>query len=182
MANTGNTVLVLGATGGIGGEVARQLRDRGWQVRALHRGVAQAGEQRDGMAWIRGDAMRREDVVAAAAGCDVIVHAVNPPGYRRWSELVLPMIDNTIAAATAVGATVVLPGTIYNYGPDAFPVLREDSPQRPHTRKGTVRVELERRLQQATEPHPLRAGPVRRPSRRGSWMCWRCCAQASPTR
>lgn len=161
MANAGNTVLVLGATGGIGGEVARQLRDRGWQVRALHRGVAQAGEQRDGMAWIRGDAMRREDVVAAAAGCDVIVHAVNPPGYRRWSELVLPMIDNTIAAATAVGATVVLPGTIYNYGPDAFPVLREYSPQRPHTRKGTVRVELERRLQQATEPHPLRAGTCR---------------------
>jgi nucleoside-diphosphate-sugar epimerase len=161
MANAGNTVLVLGATGGIGGEVARQLRDRGWQVRALHRGVAQAGEQRDGMAWIRGDAMRREDVVAAAAGCDVIVHAVNPPGYRRWSELVLPMIDNTIAAATAVGATVVLPGTIYNYGPDAFPVLREDSPQRPHTRKGAVRVELERRLQQATQPHPLNSGTCR---------------------
>ncbi|MNV22625.1 hypothetical protein D3C71_1136060 [compost metagenome] len=60
-----------------------------------------------------------------------------------------------------MGATVVLPGTIYNYGPDAFPVLREDSPQRPHTRKGTVRVELERRLQQATEPHPLRAGTCR---------------------
>ena len=80
----GNKVLVLGATGGIGGEVARQLRDRGWEVHALHRGVAQAREQRDGMTWVRGDAMRREDVVAAAAGCDVIVHAVNPPGYRRY--------------------------------------------------------------------------------------------------
>jgi NAD(P)-dependent dehydrogenase (short-subunit alcohol dehydrogenase family) len=29
--------LVLGATGGIGGEVARQLAGEGWHVRALHR-------------------------------------------------------------------------------------------------------------------------------------------------
>ena len=157
----GNKVLVLGATGGIGSEVARQLRDQGWEVRALHRGAAPDGEQRDGMTWVRGDAMRREDVVAAAAGCDVIVHAVNPPGYRRWGELVPPMIDNTIAAATATGATVVLPGTVYNYGPNAFPVLREDAPQHPHTRKGAVRVELERRLQQATQPHPLGPGTCR---------------------
>ncbi len=41
------------------------------------------------------------DVVAAAKGVDVIVHAVNPPGYRKWSEVVLPMLDNTIAAAAA---------------------------------------------------------------------------------
>jgi hypothetical protein len=31
MANAGK-VLVLGATGGIGGEIARQLRDAGWDV------------------------------------------------------------------------------------------------------------------------------------------------------
>ncbi len=29
------TVLVLGATGSIGGEVVRQLCDAGWQVRGL---------------------------------------------------------------------------------------------------------------------------------------------------
>ena len=31
------TALVLGATGGIGGEVARLLVKRGWAVKALHR-------------------------------------------------------------------------------------------------------------------------------------------------
>lgn len=140
------TVLVLGATGGIGGEVARQLRDAGWDIRALQRQAAQSVEQRNGITWIRGDAMNRGDVLAAANGCSVIVHAVNPPGYRRWSELVLPMLDNTIAAACSVGATIVLPGTIYNFGPDAFPVLTEESPQHPVTRKGAIRVEMERRL------------------------------------
>jgi hypothetical protein len=75
------------------------------------------------MMWLQGDAMCRDDVMHAAQGCDVIVHAVNPPGYRRWAELVLPMMDNTIAAAIAQGATIVLPGTVYNYGPDAFPLI-----------------------------------------------------------
>jgi nucleoside-diphosphate-sugar epimerase len=154
-------VLVLGASGGIGGELARQLCHRGWQVVALQRGAGGAADQRDGITWLRGDAMRREDVMAAAEGCAVIVHAVNPPGYRRWAELVLPMLDNTLAAARAQGATIVLPGTVYNYGPDAFPLLTESSPQRPHTRKGAIRAELERRLQTAAEHADCRVIIVR---------------------
>ncbi|ARF89106.1 nucleoside-diphosphate-sugar epimerase [Burkholderia cenocepacia] len=147
---TQRLALVLGASGGIGGEVARQLRDAGWQVRALKRGLDAEIAERDGIAWVRGDALDRDAVVRAARGCSVIVHAVNPPGYRNWATQVLPMIDNTIAAARAAQATVVLPGTVYNFGADAFPVLREDAPQHPATRKGAIRVELERRLQDAS--------------------------------
>jgi nucleoside-diphosphate-sugar epimerase len=139
-------VLVLGAAGGVGGEIARQMRDAGWEVRGMKRGLAGEGGPRDGINWVGGDALNREDVRTAARGASVIVHAVNPPGYRNWAKLVVPMVDNTIAAAARVGATVVLPGTVYNYGPDAFPVLREDSPQHPVTRKGAIRVELEERL------------------------------------
>ncbi|BBA38542.1 MULTISPECIES: NAD-dependent epimerase/dehydratase family protein [Burkholderia] len=146
---TQRQALVLGASGGIGGEVARQLRDAGWLVRGLKRGLDAEVAERDGITWIRGDAMDRDAVVRAARGCSVIVHAVNPPGYRNWAGQVLPMIDNTIAAAKAERATIVLPGTVYNYGPDAFPVLVEDAPQHPSTRKGAIRVELERRLQDA---------------------------------
>ena len=169
-----DSVLVLGATGGIGGEVARQLLAAGWYVRALKRGEQPASEQGDGITWIRGDAMNREEVVAAAAGCSVIVHAVNPPGYRRWAELVLPMLDNSIAAATAYGATIVLPGTVYNYGPNAFPILREDSPQQPQTRKGAIRVELEQHLQAATTRGCrviiVRAGDFFGPKLGNSWF------------
>lgn len=173
-AENNKRALVLGATGGIGGELARQLRDAGWAVTALTRGLDAARIERDGIVWLRGDAMDRPAVVEAARGCSVIVHAVNPPGYRRWSELVLPMIDNTIAAATATGATVVLPGTVYNYGDDAFPLLREDSPQRPSTRKGAIRVELERRLEAATAQGVrtivVRAGDFFGPQVGNSWF------------
>ncbi|MBN3814040.1 NmrA family NAD(P)-binding protein, partial [Paraburkholderia sp. Ac-20347] len=40
--DTARTALVLGASGGIGGEVARQLRRAGWQVRALKRNLGGA--------------------------------------------------------------------------------------------------------------------------------------------
>jgi len=177
MALLGNKVLVLGASGGIGGEVARQLRDGGWQVQALKRGLATAAEQRGGIQWLRGDALERDDVVRAAQGCSVIVHAVNPPGYRHWAEQVLPMIDNTIAAARIEGATVVLPGTVYNYGPDAlaaFAVLDEQAAQRPLTRKGRIRVALEQRLQDATRDGVraivLRSGDFFGPQAGNSWF------------
>lgn len=168
------SALVLGATGGIGSEVARQLRDSGWQVQALQRGLANPVERRDGVTWLRGDAMNRDDVGRAAQGCTVIVHAVNPPGYRRWAELVLPMIDNTIAAAVAGQATIVLPGTVYNYGPDAFPLLQEDAPQHPQTRKGAIRVELERRIHGATAQGAraivVRAGDFFGPRAGNNWF------------
>lgn len=166
--------LVLGATGGIGGEVASQLASSGWQVRALNRNTAKAGK--DGrFQWIRGDAMSAADVMAAASGASLIVHAVNPPGYRDWEKLVLPMLDNTIAAAEANGARILLPGTVYNYGPDAFPDISEDAPQNAATRKGRIRVEMERRLQAAASRGKarvliVRAGDFFGPTAANSWF------------
>ncbi len=153
MSDTNKTALVLGATGGIGGSLTEQLLARGWTIRALTRDPARAAKGRDSaIQWIQGDAMDRAAVVAAAEGCSLVVHAVNPPGYRDWDKLVLPMMDNAIAAARAAGARVVLPGTVYNYGPDAFPVLRETSPQQPVTRKGKIRVAMEQRLRESGVP------------------------------
>jgi nucleoside-diphosphate-sugar epimerase len=171
------TALVLGATGGIGGEVARRLTARGWTVRALHRHPAKLSASRNaagGFAWVQGDAMSPRDVVAAADGVSLIVHAVNPPGYRKWSELALPMLDSTIAAARSTGARILFPGTVYNYGPDAFPELDEDSPQNPITRKGIVRAEMERRLRAAaasgTKVLIVRAGDFFGPDAGNNWF------------
>ena len=80
----------------------------------------------------------------------VVVHAANPPGYRNWKGLALPMLESSIAAAQAAGARLVLPGTVYNYGPDVLPLVAESAPQRPQTRKGAIRVAMEQRLQQAS--------------------------------
>ncbi|MFT4000194.1 MAG: SDR family oxidoreductase [Rhizobium sp.] len=169
------TALILGATGGIGGAVADGLALRGWRIRALNRNAAEATRRRPEFDWIQGDAMQAADVLKAAEGADVIVHAVNPPGYRNWGQVVLPMLDNTIAAAKAVGARIVLPGTVYNFGPDVFPNVTEDSAQRPKTRKGAIRVQMERRLRAAAEQGDVpviivRAGDFFGGARANSWF------------
>ena len=157
---TTKLALVLGATGGIGGEVASRLAQAGWTVRALYR-PASTGERDPRFDWIEGDAISAADVARAADGVSLIVHAVNPPGYRNWGTLVLPMLDNTIAAARANGARIILPGTVYNYGPDALPNLSEYAPQNPRTRKGKIRAEMERRLKTAAETGEARVLIVR---------------------
>lgn len=171
------TALMLGATGGVGGAVAAALDRHGWRVRALVRDPAKAAKawSRGGRTpeFVAGDAMIRADVVAAAIHVDVIVHAVNPPGYRYWETTVLPMIDNTIAAARASGARIVLPGTIYNYDPAETPVIGSDTPQRPRTRKGAIRAQLERMLEEAAPAVPtmiVRAGDFFGPGARSSWF------------
>ena len=149
MSKPSRVALVLGATRGIGGETALAFARRGWRIRAFSRTTSPSFNS-PGWEWVKGDALDRPSVLAASAGVHAIVHAVNPPGYRNWAKLVLPMIDNTIAAAKSGGARILLPGTIYNYGPDAFPVLREESPQNATTHKGRIRIELEKRLKDAS--------------------------------
>jgi nucleoside-diphosphate-sugar epimerase len=145
------TALVLGATGGVGGEMARALIARGWRVRGLHRDPAAIAAPVAGVEWVRGDAMLADDVIAAARGASLIVHGVNPPRYRNWRGLAVPMLRSTVAAARASGARIFFPGTVYNFGPDSFGLVGEDAPQHPLTRKGAIRVEMETCLRKATD-------------------------------
>jgi nucleoside-diphosphate-sugar epimerase len=177
MPNTIQTALVLGITGSIGREVAAVLAARGWQVRALHRDpeAAQAAAALPkSVQWIQGDAMRQDDVVAAASGAMLIVHAVNPPNYRNWRALALPMLENTIAAAKSSNARILLPATIYNFGADSALTLTESSPQIPTTQKGRVRLEMELKLQQASlygvRSIVVRAGDFFGPGAGNSWL------------
>lgn len=178
------TALVLGATGGIGSEVARQLLAAGWRVRALRRQAPPSGST--GIEWRLGDALDAQAVAAAAEGCAAIVHAVNPPGYRNWDTQVLPMLDNTLAAAVAQKACVILPGNVYNFGPDAFPCIAEDAPQQPLTRKGAIRVEMERRLEAATRRGAqaiiVRAGDFFGAQAKGNWFAQAMIKPGAPVR
>lgn len=151
-APNGRIALVIGATGGIGGEVAHALIAPGWRVRGLCRKPAEAARRAAWVGpieWVAGDAMNAAEVKAAAAGATLIFHGANPPGYKNWRGLALPMLRNAIAAARTSGARLIFPGNVYNFGPDAWPLVSETSPQHPQTRKGAIRVEMEQLLQAA---------------------------------
>jgi nucleoside-diphosphate-sugar epimerase len=173
------TALIIGATGTFGLHAAEALLKHGWRVRALARDPAKAAARlgpRSPIEWAKGDAMDAPSMLAAAGGAQLIVHAANPPGYRNWKGLVLPMIESTIAAARASGARIVVPGNVYNYAPDAGPMIAEDAPQAPTTRKGAIRVEMERRLRAASAAGVkvliLRAGDFFGPAAPNSALGW----------
>lgn len=173
MPETNKTALVIGATGGVGGATAAALAVRGWQVKALNRDPESAARRSEiaGLSWVRGDAMNPADVIAAAAGASIVFHGANPPGYRNWKGLALPMLDSSIAAAKATGARLVFPGTVYNYGPDAGDTVEEDAPQNPQTRKGAIRVAMERRLKDSgVKTLIVRAGDFFAPSAGNNWF------------
>jgi nucleoside-diphosphate-sugar epimerase len=169
--------LVIGATGTIGSEATRALLEQGWQVRALTRDPERARRAFGRAAridWRPGDAMRTQDVIAASESVRVVVHAANPPGYKNWKGLALPMLESSIAAAKAAGARLVLPGTVYNFGPDVPVVVDETAPQRPVTRKGQIRVAMEERLREASRAGVrvliVRAGDFFGPRAENSWF------------
>lgn len=115
------TVLVLGASGLFGGRVAQAFAQSGWTVRKYQRGT---------------------DMAAAAMGVDVIVNGLNPPMYHNWAQLIPQITGQVIAAAKASGATVIVPGNVYNYGNQLGP-WGPKTPQKPNTRKGQIRVAME---------------------------------------
>ncbi|PJK27534.1 NAD(P)H-binding protein [Minwuia thermotolerans] len=136
------TILIIGATGGAGRAVADAALARGHDVRALQR-RPEAAELDRRIEIRRGDAMNAADVAEAARGADFIFHGANPPGYRHWDRLVEPMAMNAAMAAKAAGARLLLPGNVYNFGPDQFPLIHEDAPQNPISAKGAVRKAME---------------------------------------
>ena len=172
------TALVLGATGGLGGAVAHALIAHGWTIRALTRDPAAAARKTDfdtRLTWVRGDCLDAAAVRVAAQDTRLIVHAVNPPGYRNWREVAIPMLANSIAAAKASGARILFPGNVYNFDPAAGPLLSEDTPQIPVTLKGKVRVEMEAMLRTAAAQDGvrslvLRAGDFFGPGSDNNWF------------
>ncbi len=156
--------LVVGARGGFGQQMVQALAAHGWGVRAFMRpvgsGVAQGraavGDLPAGAIQILwGNASDADALREAATGVDVLVHAVNPPGYRHWDTLALPMLRASMAAAVQHGARLVMPGNVYNYAPDVPQPVAETAPQRPLTRKGRVRVQMEQALRDAAEREGL---------------------------
>jgi nucleoside-diphosphate-sugar epimerase len=140
-------ILVLGAAGRLGFVSAETFRDAGWQVKGLVRpGRAGAVPRRVEAV----EAVTRDDAVAAAQSCDVVLNALNP-AITQWSKNALSLAHGAIAAAEGSGATLLFPGSVWNYGRAMPPLLDESTPMQPTTRKGGMRVEIEQRIREATE-------------------------------
>ena len=165
-------VLVVGANGRMGRWAVRGFAEAGWRVRAFVRpGSAERVEA--GVQVVEGDAFDPDAVTKAAAAVSVIVNAVNPP-YDRWADDIPKITTAILTAARTHGATIMLPGNVYNYGAQMPAELREDTPHAPTTCKGALRETMEQAYRDAAaagvQTIVVRAGDFIERRETGNWF------------
>ncbi len=85
----------------------------------------------------------------------------------------LPILTaSVIAAARASGATVLIPGNVYNFGTNPPAMLSPDTPQTAADGKGALRVEMERSFRDAPNVRTiiLRGGDYIEAKKTGNWF------------
>ena len=142
---TAPTVLILGANGRFGAAAVQAFAAAGWRVVAQARRAATTPLPSGAVA-IDTALADTEALARRAAGARAVVYAVNPV-YTRWDAELLPLARQGMAVAERLGARFMLPGNIYNFGAGMPARLCEDTPQRPTTRKGRQRCQIEDELQ-----------------------------------
>jgi dihydroflavonol-4-reductase len=117
------TILVTGANGFIGSHIVRSLLQRGYPVRAF---VRESADLRN-LSWlnieiVRGDLLKANTVVDAAAGCRAIIHAagwINTHPFNSWRVWEVNFIGaaNVLAAAQVAGVDkVIYTASIFTLG------------------------------------------------------------------
>lgn len=164
-----SSVIILGAKGRCGRAAQQAFIDAGWNVSIFGRNWSTPPPE--GVTQISGDAFEGDDLIQACKGMDVIVNGLHPP-YPQWSKAMPILTANVIKAAQQSGATVIIPGNVYNYGEDMFPILTENTPHRPTCRKGKLRETMERQFKAATNIQTivLRAGDFIEAEKTGNWF------------
>ena len=162
-------VLVTGATGFIGGNLARELWARGYQVRALVRPESNTLTIKDtGVEQVEGDILDRQSVRNAATGCQAVFHCAaaytfwsrDPIGVRRAN---VEGTVNVVECATAAGVDrIVYTSTVSTIGiprdgthGDEDDVL---SPKSLHGHYKQSKYEAEQEALRLAEPPPRSIG------------------------
>ena len=171
-----NCALIIGANGRLGRVLASAFQAQGWQaigqVRRDPPAEAPAGAQA-GMRWVRTPLAEPAALAEEVGRANVVVHAANPP-YTRWARESMPLARDAIEVARRLGALLLFPGNVYNFGAGMPELLREDTAQQPTSRKGRLRCAVEQALRDAARAglHVaiLRAGDFFGGPGRGAWF------------
>jgi nucleoside-diphosphate-sugar epimerase len=134
--------VVLGATGGAGGTLVRELAGRGHRVRAVSR--KPTADLPEGVEQLAADAADPAQTRTACAGATAVYHCVQPP-YHRWAAEFPPLTASIADAAADAGARLVYADNLYAYGP-VHGSITEDLPAQPTTNKGRIRTLMAERL------------------------------------
>lgn len=140
------THVVIGATGALGSAIVRRLREEDKLVRAVARDPDLAKQMLPSSAGIVfGDMAYPDSVKSACEGAKVIYHCVNIR-YSEWAKFMPGLTENILEGARTAKARLVFPGNVYVYGPLQEIPATENHPHAANTKKGRVRIHMEKML------------------------------------
>lgn len=151
------THVVLG-TGAIGLALVEELAASGRSVRAVNR--SGRAEVPEGVEVCGGDMTEPTFAADALKGAAVVYQCLNPP-YHRWAEEFPGLQEAAVKSARSVGARFVSFENTYMYGDTHGDPMTENSPMRPHTRKGKVRAAMAEQLRALNQSGDLRVSAAR---------------------
>lgn len=169
-----STVLILGARGRFGLAATRAFAEAGWRVLAQLRPGA-SGPAIPGVAWLAVQPGDTASLAAAAHGATVVVQGLSPAyTHKAWRRDLPGLTQAAIALSRALGATLMLPASVYNFGETMPALLREDTAQAASTFKGHMRIASEAQVRAATLDGRMKAVVIRGGdffgSGTGSWL------------
>ncbi|SFI81454.1 SDR family NAD(P)-dependent oxidoreductase [Thermoflavimicrobium dichotomicum] len=156
---------VLGATGGMGYWLVKECLRHGYHVRAVARSqtsLEQLFPNHPELSFIHGDVMNEETVQQTCKNASVVYHAVNVP-YREWESKQIPMMTSILKGTIGLAKRLVLIHPVYSYGRSQADTVSEQHPTEPHTKKGTIRKQMEEMLMQAYEQGQIEGVIIRLP-------------------
>lgn len=134
--------VVVGASGGTGRALVRELRRRGRRVRAVNRSTR--ADPIEDVEFAPADATDVAAMREVCRGAGVVYNAVNPP-LLRWRADFPAAVDGVLAGAESAGARMVFVDDTWMYGRVHGP-MTEDLPSRPASNKGVLRAWLAERV------------------------------------
>ena len=166
-------IAVLGANGRVANAVAKAALSRGHSVIAVTRSGKCDGLTGD-VEFRKADALVEAELVKAAAGADVLFNGLNPI-YSDWTDKVMILAKNVMAAAKANNATHLFIGNVYNYGKEITVGADENTPFHGTTEKGQQRMDMETLFEREAKTSGiktiiLRAGDFYGTDKGGTWF------------
>ena len=156
---TQNELHVIFGTGPLGKWTARELLKQGKQVRLINRS-GKTDNLPAGAEIVTGDAYdiaKNKELTHDATA----VYQCAQPAYYEWAEKFPRFQSAILEAAAANGAKFIVADNLYMYGDTHGQPIREDTPYRPHTKKGRVRAEMAEAVMEAHRGGKVRAAIAR---------------------
>ncbi|MBU2491050.1 MAG: SDR family NAD(P)-dependent oxidoreductase [Bacteroidetes bacterium] len=164
--------LVIGATGGIGRSTVKALSEDGVFVNVLARSKSKAEKyfkEINNVEIIEGDASSAEDLSKAINGCETLYYCLNVP-YDKWEKQVLKLLNVSLNAAADNKVKFVFSGNVYNYGHAQYNPVNEKHSHNAHTKKGKIRIQMEKLIKQFSSEKGLIYTIVRMPDFYGPFV------------